>query len=106
MNETVMTQPAADVGTLEVRRFQDSPTRFEIWHIYGLTHEQVGWMKRSRNRYETFYVADCRERISRGGAISEVLNEFGLALAERDRARREAAAAARDEVARGARRLP
>ena len=106
MNETLLTQPAADVGTLEVRRFQDSPTRFTIWHIYGITSEQVGWMKRSRNRYETFYLSDCRERVARGGDISAVLSEFGEALAERDRARREAAATARDEVARGTRRLP
>lgn len=85
---TILTMPAADVGTLAIKTTHDqSSTRFEVWHDYGGTDRQVGWVIKEGRRWEIFDL-DEERRWARHTEVVKALAVYSQRQAEEARARR------------------
>lgn len=90
MGETILTIPAADVGTLEVQRTDDgSETRFEIWQTGGMASKQIGWLLKD-TKWRA-YGMDETSIYAKGTSLALVLSTASHVYAERNRQARDAA---------------
>lgn len=90
--ETILTMPAADVGQLRVHRTADySPTRFEIWHAYGMdTCRQVGWLIKRRANWVVVDVTE-ETRLGRSDELLRALSSAAHRIAAQGHQERLAA---------------